>query len=147
MSLHVTAHTYNHSYTNTHTYRHTHSRYEQGSEVPPFQIRSPLIQIPPVIQGSKVPPLSFSILQCAEDLNPFSPFMAIPTVIFPNPPFLARLFRQYRPNEIPDKHKNKLMWQIYFFIFRKLKNNIKCSFMNKTFIIIILSIHKPSCMA
>ena len=23
------------------------------------------------------------------------------------------------PSEIPDKHKNKLMWQSYFFIFRK----------------------------
>ena len=31
-------------------------------------------------------------------------------------------------NEIPDKHKNKLVRQNYFFILRKLKNNVKCYF-------------------
>ena len=31
----------------------------------------------------------------------------------------------YHPNEIPNKHKSKLMWQNYFFIYRRLKNNIK----------------------
>ena len=35
---------------------------------------------------------------------------------FPNPPLLARRFQQYRPNEIPDKHKNKLMWQRKLFL-------------------------------
>ena len=40
--------------------------------------------------------------------NPPTPprYMAIPLFIFfPNPPLLARHFRQYRPNEIPNKHK------------------------------------------
>ena len=34
-------------------------------------------------------------------------YMAIPThfILFPNPPRLEQLFRQYRPNEIPDKYK------------------------------------------
>ena len=57
------------------------------------------------------------------------PHMAIsPFYIFSEPPSLARLFRQYRPIEILDKHKNKLIWQSYFFIFRRLKNNVTCYF-------------------
>ena len=34
-------------------------------------------------------------------------YMTIPThfILFPNPPRLEQLFRQYRPNEIPDKYK------------------------------------------
>ena len=44
---------------------------------------------------------------------------------------LARLFQQYDLNEIPDKHKNKLMWRSYFFIFRRLKNNVPCFFIKK----------------
>ena len=57
------------------------------------------------------------------------PSMVIPLFLyfFPNPPLLARLFRQNRPSEIPDKHKNKLIWQNYFFIFRRLKN-VTCFF-------------------
>ena len=47
---------------------------------------------------------------------------------FTNPPLLARLFHQCCPNEIPDKHKNKLMWENYFFIFKRLKNYVKCFF-------------------
>ena len=49
----------------------------------------------------------------AEDLSaPFfiqTPYMTIPLFILflLNPRLLARLFRQYRPNEISDKHKNK----------------------------------------
>ena len=39
----------------------------------------------------------------------------------------------YRPNEIPDKHKNKLMWKNYFFIYRRLKNNFTCFFYKKYF--------------
>ena len=52
-------------------------------------------------------------------------------IFFPNTPFLARPFRQYRPNEIPDKHENKIMGQSHFFIFRRLKNNVKCLFYKK----------------
>ena len=52
-----------------------------------------------------------------------SPSMTNPPffIFFPNPPLLARLFRQYHSIEIPDKHKNKLMWQSYFFIFKETK--------------------------
>ena len=42
-------------------------------------------------------------------------------IFFPNLPLLAR---QYFLNETREKHKNKLMWQSYFFIFRKLENNV-----------------------
>ena len=86
------------------------------------------------------PPFSLSISQCGEGLSISSidtpPLYGHPSpfYIFPNPLLLARLFRQYCPNEIPDKHKNKLMWQSYFFIFRRLKNNVKRSFINNTFI-------------
>ena len=34
--------------------------------------------------------------------------------LFSKPQLLAIFFRQYRFNEIPDKHKNKFMWQSYF---------------------------------
>ena len=50
----------------------------------------------------------------------------------PNTPSPARymvVFLKYRPNEIPDK----LMWQSYFFIFRRLKNNVTCFFYKKYF--------------
>ena len=46
-----------------------------------------------------------------------SPFF----VFFLNPSLLVRLFRIYRPNEIPDEGKNKILWQSYFFIFKRLK--------------------------
>ena len=39
-----------------------------------------------------------------------------------------------RPYEIPDKQKNKLMWQSHFFIFRRLKNDVTCVFISNTFI-------------
>ena len=45
-------------------------------------------------------------------------------IFFPNPPLLARFFRQYRPNETLNKHNNKLMWQGYVFIFRTPKNTV-----------------------
>ena len=35
---------------------------------------------------------------------------------------------------MPDEHKDKLMWQSYFFIFRRLKNNVTCFSINNTFI-------------
>ena len=49
-------------------------------------------------------------------------------IYFPTPLLLARLSWQYCPIEIPDKHKNKLTWQSYFFIFIELKNNVTCFF-------------------
>ena len=69
-----------------------------------------------------------------EGLNsPFyrqTPYMAIPLFgIFSEPPAFGKIFPQYRPIEIPHKHKNKLMWQSYlFFIFRRLKNNVTSFF-------------------
>ena len=41
--------------------------------------------------------------------------------LFSEPPISARLFQQYHPNEIQDKHNNKLMSQSYSLIFRRLK--------------------------
>ena len=35
---------------------------------------------------------------------------------------------------MPEKHKNKLMWQSYFFIFRMLKSNVTYFFTSNTFI-------------
>ena len=98
----------------------------------------PPIQVPQVIQGSKVPLFSISISQSAEGLNPpfyrRPPYMAISLFIFSlNPPTLGILFHQYCPNERPGKHKNKLMWQNYFFIFRRLQNNVKCFFYEQHF--------------
>ena len=51
-----------------------------------------------------------------------------PFIFFQNFPLFTRFFGQYHFNEIRDKHKNKLMWQSYFFIFRRLKNNFTCFF-------------------
>ena len=45
---------------------------------------------------------------------------------------LTKLFQQYRPNEIPYK-KNKLMWQSYSFIFRRLKNIVTCMLFYKKY--------------
>ena len=61
-------------------------------------------------EGSEVPP-------------PFKsgPLSSSFLIFFPNPLFLARLFQQYHPNEIQGKNKNKLMWEKYFFNFRRLK--------------------------
>ena len=36
--------------------------------------------------------------------------MYIYNIVLEITPLLARLFQQYDLNEIPDKHKNKLMW-------------------------------------
>ena len=36
------------------------------------------------------------------------------------------------PNEIRDKHKNKTMRESYFFIFRRLKNNVTCLLISNT---------------
>ena len=41
----------------------------------------------------------------------------------PNPPLLASLLWECCPNEIQDKHKNKLMWKTYLFIFRRQKKH------------------------
>ena len=98
------------------------------------------------LQGAKASPRSTNLfwseiqtiirmlVPLLQTTSPPPPYMAIPLYIFSiNPKLLARLFRQYFPNEIMDKHKNKLMRQNYFFIFRRLKNNIKCFFINSTF--------------
>ena len=45
-------------------------------------------------------------------------FVAI-IVFFSNPLLLGRLLQQYRPGQIPNNCKNKLIWQSYFLIFRK----------------------------
>ena len=57
----------------------------------------------------------------------------LPFLFFLNSLLLARLFQQYNPNEILDKYKNKLMWQSYFFIFKRLKNNVIYMFFYKKY--------------
>ena len=54
--------------------------------------------------------------------------MAIsPSCLFSIHPTLTIFFCQYCPNEIRGKHKNKLMWQNYFLMFRRLQNdNTSC---------------------
>ena len=47
--------------------------------------------------------------------------------------FGRTFFDRFRLNEILDKHKNKLMWQLRFFI-RRLKNNVTCFFIKNTLI-------------
>ena len=44
---------------------------------------------------------------------------------------LTTLFWLYHPSEILDKHKNILTWQSFFFVFRKLKNNVTWFFFIK----------------
>ena len=49
-------------------------------------------------------------------------------------PLVEKCLEKYlRPIEKPDKYKNKLMRQRYFFIFRKLKNKVTCFFYKKYF--------------
>ena len=53
--------------------------------------------------------------------------------IFSKALLFKRLFGQFCPIEIPDKHKNKLMLKSHFFVSRRLKNNVtsffyKCHF-------------------
>ena len=94
-----------------------------------------------LISGYGTPPICYmlvnpkNIIVCkAGGLNtppPPPPFLYTTTrlfVFFLNLLLLAKKNWQYRANEIPDKNKNKLVWQSYFFIFRKLKQNIKCFF-------------------
>ena len=106
---------------------------------PSFQIGSFLQFRSPLKFRALGSRISASQYQCWESLNSLStdnpsiwpsPFF----IYFPNSPLLARLFRQYRPNEIQDKNKNKLIWESYVFIFRRLKNNIKCFFIINSFI-------------
>ena len=81
----------------------------------------------------------FNIIVCRRFEPPFyrqASHMSIPIFIFfPNPMLLARLFQQYCPNKIPGKNKNKLInWHSCFFIFRRIKINVKYFFINNTFI-------------
>ena len=67
----------------------------------------------------------------------FSPLCGhCPLFIFflSNSPYLARLFQQYRPIKITDKHRNKLMRQSYSFIFKRLKTTLHAFLIHNTFI-------------
>ena len=63
-----------------------------------------------------------------------NPLYGHPTfyLFFFEPPASDKLLWQYCLNEICDKHKNKLIWQNYFFIFRRLKNHVTCFFISNT---------------
>ena len=41
----------------------------------------------------------------------------------------GNIFWQDSPNEIQNKHKNKLVWQSHFFMFRRLQNNVTFFYM------------------
>ena len=62
--------------------------------------------------------------------------MASPLLyLFSKPPsLLTTFFWQYCPNEILDKHKNKLMWKKNFFMFRRLMTMLRAIFISNTFI-------------
>ena len=96
-----------------------------------------------LISGYGTPPICYmlvnpkNIIVCrAEGLNTPTPTPTpTPTLsindntcfyLFSEPTTFGKFFWQYRAIEIPDKHKNKFVWQSYFFIFRKIKNNVKC---------------------
>ena len=106
---------------------------------PSFQNRSPFNLFSPSNSGLQGPPFQpLNIIVCRR-FEP-SPSMDNPLyghppfyVFFPNPSLLARLLHQYCPNKMPDKLKKKLIWQNYFFIFRKLKSSIKCFFYKQHF--------------
>ena len=115
------------------------SWYEEGCKIPPFKSGSHLqFRSPSNLRLPRSPVQLLNIMVCGRFEPPFfgqlSTIMVTP-LHFPNPPFLARLFRNYRLNEILNKNKNNLTWQSYFFIFKRLKNKFKCFFfMNITFI-------------
>ena len=52
---------------------------------------------------------------------------------FPNPSLFITFFDNITPNETRDKYKSKTLRKSYFFMFRRLQNNITCLFANKHF--------------
>ena len=104
----------------------------------PLQFRAPSNS---GLQDAPFQPLNIIVCRRFEPSSIYKPPLsghAPFTIFFPNPspflpPPLVKLFRQYRPNEMPDKHKNKLMRHIYSSIFRRPKNNAEYFFINNTF--------------
>ena len=89
---------------------------------PPFNLGPPSNS---VLQGPSFQPLSINLQKVwtSPSINNIPPIWpSLLFIFFPNPPLLARLFRQYCPNEIQES---------YFSTFRRLKNNIKCFFYNQ----------------
>ena len=128
LSVYATANSHLIAYTSRPGYEWhmtAHPWYEEGFEVPHSN------QVPPVIRGPKVP-LSVSQYHYKQPSIHGHP-TPLPFYIFPKPSLLLRLFQQCHPNEILDKHKNKLMWQSKFFNFRRLKNNVKYFFYKQNF--------------
>ena len=77
---------------------------------------------PPSNLGPQVPIFQFLNIIVCRRLEPLfyrqPPLWPSPLfTFFPNTLLLARLFQWHCPNEIPEKHENKLMWQS-FSIFR-----------------------------
>ena len=97
-------------------------------------------EIPPVIQGFRVSPFSLSISQYAEGLNPFSrdtlSLIGHPHILY----FFqtSRFWQDSSDKIVPIKYQintkiNSRSKAIFSFL-EDLKNNIKCSFINSTFI-------------
>ena len=58
---------------------------------------------------------------------PVPPLMAISVFYdFPKPSTFDNILLAILSQWKPDRYKNKLRWQSYFFMFRKLQNNVTC---------------------
>ena len=108
--------------------------FKEGSAVP-LQFRSPSNS---GLQGSPFQPLNIIVYRSFE--SPFYKQLPAlyghpPFYIFFKPPLLVRLFRQYRLNEIPNKHKNKLSCgKVISSSLEDLKTTLNAFFINNTFI-------------
>ena len=104
--------------------------YEEGPEVPLSN------QVHPVIQGSKVPPFSLAISLCRRFEPP-----SIDNPVYGHSPFLysfqtSQFWQDFSDNIFTTKYRiktNKLIWESYVLIFRRLKNNTKCFFTINTY--------------
>ena len=62
------------------------------------------------------------------------PIWSFALFFFFKPQLWRHFFWLYHPSEIWHKHKNILMWESYFLIFTRLKNNITWFFISNSFI-------------
>ena len=52
----------------------------------------------------------------------------LPLYFFPEFPIFDNIFLKIFPNEMGNKHKNKIIRKNYFFMFRRLQNSFTCFF-------------------
>ena len=89
------------------------------------------------ISQQKFSKLNVSPHQVCRKFDPFyrqPPIWSFPPwCIFTNSPIFTTFFWQYRPNDIRGKHRNKNMRESYFFMFRRLQNNVTLFFYKQHF--------------